>query len=93
MRQLVLALLAGGTGHGYDLKRSYEQNFGSIWTPTNDGQMYVTLSRLDGLNAGGNPFSAAVTRSTTYCGIDALISPASSMNRVVCSCFRASQLK
>ena len=47
MRQLVLALLAGGTGHGYDLKRSYEQNFGSIWTPTNDGQMYVTLSRLE----------------------------------------------
>lgn len=47
MRQLVLALLAGGTGHGYDLKRSYDQNFGSIWTPTNDGQMYVTLSRLE----------------------------------------------
>jgi DNA-binding PadR family transcriptional regulator len=47
MRQLVLALLVGGTGHGYDLKRAYEQNFGSVWTPINEGQVYVTLSRLE----------------------------------------------
>lgn len=47
MRQLVLALLASGSGHGYDLKRSYDHLFGSIWAPTNDGQVYVTLSRLE----------------------------------------------
>ncbi len=47
MRQLVLALLAGTSGHGYDLRRSYEHNFGSVWTPINDGQVYVTLSRLE----------------------------------------------
>lgn len=47
MRQLILALLASGTGHGYDLKRAYEQNYGSVWTPVNDGQIYVTLSRLE----------------------------------------------
>jgi DNA-binding PadR family transcriptional regulator len=47
MRQLVLALLAGGSGHGYDLRRSYEQKFGSVWTPVNEGQVYVTLSRLE----------------------------------------------
>jgi DNA-binding PadR family transcriptional regulator len=47
MRQLVLALLAGGAGHGYDLRRSYEQKFGSVWTPINEGQVYVTLSRLE----------------------------------------------
>jgi DNA-binding PadR family transcriptional regulator len=47
MRQLVLALLAGTSGHGYDLRRSYERNFGSVWTPINEGQVYVTLSRLE----------------------------------------------
>jgi DNA-binding PadR family transcriptional regulator len=47
MRQLVLALLAGTAGHGYDLRRSYERNFGSVWTPINEGQVYVTLSRLE----------------------------------------------
>ncbi len=47
MRQLVLALLAEGTGHGYDLRRSFEQKFGSVWAPVNDGQVYVTLSRLE----------------------------------------------
>jgi DNA-binding PadR family transcriptional regulator len=47
MRQLVLALLAGSGGHGYDLRRSYERNFGSVWTPINEGQVYVTLSRLE----------------------------------------------
>jgi DNA-binding PadR family transcriptional regulator len=47
MRQLVLALLAGRSGHGYDLRRSYEQFFGSVWTPVNEGQVYVTLGRLE----------------------------------------------
>ncbi len=47
MRQLILALLADGSGHGYDLRRTYEQKFGSVWAPTNDGQIYVTLSRLE----------------------------------------------
>jgi DNA-binding PadR family transcriptional regulator len=47
MRQLILALLASGAGHGYDLKRAYEQNYGSVWSPINDGQIYVTLSRLE----------------------------------------------
>lgn len=47
MRQLILALLADGSHHGYDLRRTYEQKFGSVWVPTNDGQIYVTLARLE----------------------------------------------
>jgi DNA-binding PadR family transcriptional regulator len=47
MRQLVLALLATSDSHGYDLRRNFDAHFGSVWAPVNDGQVYVTLTRLE----------------------------------------------
>ena len=51
MRFPLLALLADGPAHGYDLKRRLEEGFGSALPPVNAGQIYTTLSRLqrDGL--------------------------------------------
>src|ERR1043165_591872 len=47
MRFPLLALLAGGPAHGYELKQAMEQRFGSVLPPLNAGQIYTTLSRLD----------------------------------------------
>jgi DNA-binding PadR family transcriptional regulator len=54
MRHALLALLAGGPAHGYELKQAFERQFGAIWPPVNIGQVYMTLQRLerDGLIAG-----------------------------------------
>jgi DNA-binding PadR family transcriptional regulator len=54
MRKLFLALLAGGRGHGYELKQTLEQEFGSLLPALNAGQIYSTLARLerDGLVVG-----------------------------------------
>src|SRR4051794_32456147 len=51
MRHPLLALLATGPAHGYELKQALEQQFGSVLPPLNAGQIYTTLSRLqrDGL--------------------------------------------
>lgn len=51
MRFPLLALLAEGPAHGYELKQAMEQRFGSVLPPLNAGQIYTTLSRLqrDGL--------------------------------------------
>jgi|SRR3954468_24838154 DNA-binding PadR family transcriptional regulator len=51
MRFPLLALLASGPAHGYELKSQLEQRFGSVLPPLNAGQIYTTLSRLqrDGL--------------------------------------------
>ena len=51
MRFPLLALLANGPAHGYELKQALEQRFGSVLPPLNAGQIYTTLSRLqrDGL--------------------------------------------
>ena len=51
MRFPLLALLATGPAHGYELKQALEQRFGSVLPPLNAGQIYTTLSRLqrDGL--------------------------------------------
>jgi DNA-binding PadR family transcriptional regulator len=51
MRFPLLALLADGPAHGYDLKRRLEEGFGSALPPVNAGQIYTTLARLqrDGL--------------------------------------------
>ena len=51
MRFPLLALLADGPAHGYELKQAMEQRFGSVLPPLNTGQIYTTLSRLqrDGL--------------------------------------------
>ena len=51
MRFPLLALLAQGPAHGYELKQEMEQRFGAVLPPLNAGQIYTTLSRLqrDGL--------------------------------------------
>jgi DNA-binding PadR family transcriptional regulator len=43
---LLLALLAKGPRHGYDLKSQFEGLFGGTW-PLNPGQVYMTLDRLE----------------------------------------------
>lgn len=54
MRHLFLALLADGPRHGYELRSTLEQTFGSLLPALNTGQIYTTLQRLerDGLVAG-----------------------------------------
>jgi DNA-binding PadR family transcriptional regulator len=54
MKEHVLALLGGERAHGYELKQSFEQEFGDLLPALNAGQIYVTLGRLerDGLVAG-----------------------------------------
>jgi DNA-binding PadR family transcriptional regulator len=47
MKYPLLALLASGPGHGYELKQSFESRFGSVWPPVNIGQIYTTLQRLE----------------------------------------------
>ena len=47
MRFPLLALLAQGPAHGYELKQALEQRFGSVLPPLNAGQIYTTLSRLE----------------------------------------------
>jgi DNA-binding PadR family transcriptional regulator len=51
MRFPLLALLANGPAHGYELKQALEQRFGAVLPPLNAGQVYTTLARLqrDGL--------------------------------------------
>ncbi|MEZ5410223.1 MAG: PadR family transcriptional regulator [Acidimicrobiales bacterium] len=54
MRHLFLALLADGPRHGYELRSTLEQTFGSMLPTLNTGQIYTTLQRLerDGLVEG-----------------------------------------
>jgi DNA-binding PadR family transcriptional regulator len=54
MREFLLALLSGERAHGYELKRSFEQEFGDLLPALNAGHIYVTLGRLerDGLVVG-----------------------------------------
>ena len=47
MRFPLLALLATGPAHGYELKSAMEQQFGAVLPPLNAGQIYTTLSRLE----------------------------------------------
>ncbi|MFD7324061.1 PadR family transcriptional regulator [Streptomyces sp. NPDC059875] len=47
MRHPLLALLARGPAHGYELKQDLEQLLGSAYPPANVGQIYVTLGRLE----------------------------------------------
>lgn len=56
VREGLLALLAEGPKHGYQLKLDFEQATAEVW-PVNIGQVYTTLQRLerDGLVAGGDP--------------------------------------
>src|SRR4051812_31317148 len=54
MRDLVLALLAGDRGHGYELRQTLQHEFGELLPTLNAGQIYSTLARLerDGLVVG-----------------------------------------
>jgi DNA-binding PadR family transcriptional regulator len=54
MREVFMALLAGGRGHGYELKQAIDQEFGALLPELNSGQIYSTLARLerDGLVEG-----------------------------------------
>ena len=57
VREGLLALLAGGPRHGFQLKHNFEAATGGVW-PLNVGQVYQTLDRLerDGLvRVGGDP--------------------------------------
>ena len=56
IRESLLALLASGPRHGYQLRTEFEQATAGIW-PLNIGQVYSTLERLerDGMVAGGQP--------------------------------------
>lgn len=45
IQNALLALLADGPRHGYDLKARFEQESGGVW-PLNIGQVYTTLQRL-----------------------------------------------
>jgi DNA-binding PadR family transcriptional regulator len=47
MKYALLALLAGGPAHGYELKQAFEARFGAVWPPVNIGQVYTTLQRLE----------------------------------------------
>jgi DNA-binding PadR family transcriptional regulator len=46
IRQGILAMLADGPLHGYQLRVDFEERTGSTW-PLNIGQVYTTLSRLE----------------------------------------------
>ncbi len=54
MRNILLALLAEGPRHGYELRGTLVQCFGSLLPVINPGQIYTTLQRLerDGLIVG-----------------------------------------
>jgi DNA-binding PadR family transcriptional regulator len=43
----LLALLAAGPAHGYELKQSFESRFGAVWPRVNIGQIYSTLQRME----------------------------------------------
>ncbi|MBT2396679.1 PadR family transcriptional regulator [Streptomyces sp. ISL-100] len=47
MRLPLLALLARGPAHGYELKQDLEQLLGAEYPQPNVGQIYVTLGRLE----------------------------------------------
>jgi DNA-binding PadR family transcriptional regulator len=47
VKNVLLALLADGREHGYELKQAVESTFGGTWPPLNIGQIYTTLQRLE----------------------------------------------
>jgi len=46
VKDALLALLADGPSHGYNLKSRFDEATGSAW-PLNVGQVYTTLQRLE----------------------------------------------
>ncbi|MFI7587731.1 PadR family transcriptional regulator [Spongisporangium articulatum] len=77
MTDVLLALLARGPRHGYDLKRSYDEWFAGL-RPLAFGQVYSTLARLqrDGLvevaHTEGGDGPERVVYETTGAGREAL---------------------
>src|SRR5688500_4768064 len=47
MQDVVLALLAKGPSHGYELRQRLAAAMGPLGSAFNAGQIYVTLSRLE----------------------------------------------
>jgi DNA-binding PadR family transcriptional regulator len=47
MKYAILALLAKGPAHGYELKQIFDDLFSAVYPPLNVGQIYTTLSRLE----------------------------------------------
>lgn len=47
MQEVVLALLAKEPSHGYELRARLRQALGPLGDAMNDGQIYVTLTRLE----------------------------------------------
>ncbi|WP_073952422.1 PadR family transcriptional regulator [Streptomyces kebangsaanensis] len=68
MRLPLLALLARGPAHGYELKQDLEQLLGSAYPQPNVGQIYVTLGRLErsGLIEGEEVEQAGRPNKKTY---------------------------
>ncbi|TLS43146.1 PadR family transcriptional regulator [Streptomyces montanus] len=68
MRLALLALLAKGPAHGYELKQALESLFGSAYPQPNIGQIYVTLTRLEksGLIQGEDVAQSGRPNKRTY---------------------------
>lgn len=68
MRLALLALLAKGPAHGYQLKRALEDLLGAAYPQPNIGQIYVTLGRLEksGLIEGEDVAQEARPNKRTY---------------------------
>src|SRR5262245_46411657 len=47
MREVFMALLAGGGGHAYELGRSLEHDFGTVLPELNGGPVFSALARFD----------------------------------------------
>jgi DNA-binding PadR family transcriptional regulator len=68
MRLPLLALLAKGPTHGYELKQGLESLFGTAYPQPNVGQIYVTLTRLEkaGLIRGQDVAQSGRPNKRTY---------------------------
>ena len=62
-QEVVLAMLAKEPSHGYQLRARLRQALGPIGDAMNDGQVYVTLSRLE---KAGLATSEGPRQSATY---------------------------
>jgi DNA-binding PadR family transcriptional regulator len=68
IQHAVLALLAGGSSYGYELKASFEAAVGPQWGPLNIGHLYQILDRLsrDGLAAAERQAQAVKPDRVVY---------------------------
>ena len=78
MRFALLAFLARGPAHGYELKKAFEDLFRAVYRTLNAGQIYTTLSRLERDGLVRNQYIAQEGRpdkrvyKLTVAGCDAL---------------------